>query len=104
MLLCVKQGFLEYQTLLISRVKRFKYKIILFSVKVSIYSDKKIAAELPTNFEISAAIFCRRRFIKIARTAILTLTQAAHCFSSSLTPHHSILCFAEVTRLSKECY
>jgi hypothetical protein len=35
---------------------------------VSIYSDKKIAAELPPNFEISAAIFCRRRFIKIART------------------------------------
>jgi hypothetical protein len=43
MLLCVKQGFLEYQTLLISRVKRIlKYKIILLSVKVSIYSDKKI--------------------------------------------------------------
>jgi hypothetical protein len=35
---------------------------------VSIYSDKKIAPELPPNFEISAAIFCRRIFIKIART------------------------------------
>ena len=35
MLLCVKQGFQE----------NTKYKIILFSVKVSIYSDKKIAPE-----------------------------------------------------------
>jgi hypothetical protein len=29
-----------------------------------------VTKKLPPNFEISAVIFCRRRFIKIARTAI----------------------------------
>jgi hypothetical protein len=59
-----------------------KYKIILFSVKVSIYSDKKIAPELPPNFAISAAIFFRRRFIKIARTGLQEFIHAWIIFSN----------------------
>jgi hypothetical protein len=46
---------------------------------VSIYSDKKIAPELPPNFEISAAIFCRRIFIKIARTEYIEIRKHQHC-------------------------
>jgi hypothetical protein len=47
MLLCVKQGFLEYQTLLISESQENnKYKIICSLSKCQFIVTKQIAAEL----------------------------------------------------------
>ena len=72
MLLCVKQGFLEYQTLLISESQENnKYKIICSLSKCQFIVTKKIAAELRN----IGGNFLPPRFIKIARTEFSIFAQ-----------------------------